>query len=140
MSQTYEGRYDGLRHNMTIIDLDPKIKVSTSVLNEEELSDLQKQIQKDKMLKILAILSLPASSVSGKDGGIYNKYLVADPNSKMWLWQNSMIQDACMIDEILTHNLFNCAWKNTISPSDWHVDMPYEDIINEKWRELHLMY
>jgi len=132
---TYEGR-DGLRHEMTTIDLDPKIKVSTSVMNEEELSSLQEQIKLDKMSQILAILSFPAVCVSGT---IHDKYVWRNKEAGVQ-WYNEMIQEACMIDDTLRYNMWMHCWKSCIQPQFWDVDLSYKEVIDGLWKQYKINY
>jgi hypothetical protein len=138
MGESYYGR-DGQSHTYTEIDCDIKTKISTARLSEEEFSALNEDIKRNKMLHILAILALPAISVAGKMGGKFDNFIGRSQDQGVH-WRNQMVQDACLIDDVLRYSLFQCAWKNTVQPMDWDEDLSYEDIINGKYKDLHLIH
>jgi hypothetical protein len=127
---------DGNHRQFTFIDHDVKSKYTAPPLSEEELTALKVTNQNDINKQIDVILALPAISLI-KSGNIFaEEYIERDSDSHLIKWRENMVRDALTINHNLRFTFLNTIWKSTVQPQYWFVDMPYEDIMAGKWKDL----
>lgn len=118
----------GNRRNFDIVDYDVKTSIGTSKLTEEELAKLQKDIKNHLVIKVRALLSLPAIYIRD-----HNPLLTRVENGRIE-WDASAAAEALLINPDLLHSTFNFLWKNLIPEMYWNVDLSYQEIIEGKWK------
>ena len=131
------GRYtdeSGMSRQFTYIDHDKKTKIGLNSMSDSEFQSLKKNINTAIDREIDEILALPAVNISNNEG-LYDEFIIRD-QEKGILWHESMVRDACRINDILRHNLHLRVWRNTVKEKNWFVEMSHEDILAGKWKEL----
>jgi hypothetical protein len=123
---------NGMSKQFTYIDHDKKTKISTA--KEENPEQIKRAIKDHTYKAIRAILSMPAVNVVRNPDDLYEEFVIRDPEKGV-IWNDTMVFDACSINDILRYNMFNQVWKATVKMQYWSEDMSYDDIIAGEWKK-----
>ena len=127
----------GMRRQFTIIDHDKKSKLPPpDKLTDEEKKSLRDSINAFTERSIKEILALPAVNILNNSQGLYEEFITRNVEKGVIEWNEEMVRNACRINDTLRYNMRNAIWRQTVKEQFWYDDMPHEDIMAGKWKEL----